>query len=77
MPVNLPGGAGGRLLRTVVQPGDEVLALGAGLRSDLGGRLVAVAGGGVRVGSAGQQALGGPPLPAVARLPEGLGDVVW
>jgi hypothetical protein len=69
VPVNLPGARDGRLLRMVVQPGDEALALGAGFGSDLSGRLVAVAGGGVRVSSAGQQALGGPPLPAVAGCP--------
>jgi hypothetical protein len=60
-----------------VQPADEVLSLGAGLSGDLGGCLVAVAGGCVEVGSAGEESLGGPALAAVAGLPEGLGDVVW
>jgi hypothetical protein len=68
-------GSGGLL--SLVQPGDEILPLGVEFRGDLGGRLVAVARGSVEIGAAGQEALGGPALAAVAGLPEGLGDVVW
>ena len=65
-----PGG-----LLAAVQPGDEVFSLGAECRGDLGGRLVTVAGGCVKVGSAGEKALGSPSLATVAGLPERLGDV--
>ena len=60
----------------VAEPADQVLAAGAQLRGHIEGCPAAVAGGGVDVGSAAEEKLGGAALAAVAGLPEGFADVI-
>jgi hypothetical protein len=59
-----------------MEPGDEILPAGVQGRGDLGRRLAGVAGARGDVRAAGQEELGGPALPAVTGLPEGLVDLI-